>query len=108
MEMVLASIRKGWVMLTVTTAASDALESIVSARELPASGGVRLAYRPGSDGQPGLSLTIVAQPDPQDDVFDASAVALFLQPQAAALVDDKVLDVQVDGAGDPGFVLTEQ
>ncbi len=95
-------------MLIVTPAATDALDSIATARSIPEGGGLRLAFAPGGDGQPGLSMTVVDSPEPQDDVLADSAVSLFLQPQAAAVLDDKVLDVQPDDNGRPSFVLMMQ
>ncbi len=97
-------------MLIVTPAASEALESLGAVHPIPPSGGVRLAYLPSRDGHLGISMRIVDQPEPQDDVIYESAVPLFLQPQASALLEDKVLDV--DGAaesnGAPSFVLAIQ
>ncbi len=95
-------------MLTITTAAGDVLESIGLSREIPPAGGLRLAFAPGRNGQPGLTMTIVDEPEPRDAVLDGTAVSLFVQPQAAALLDDKVLDVEADESGRPSFVISQQ
>jgi len=95
-------------MLIVTPAASDALDSIATARSLPESGGMRLAFVPDQDGQQHLSMTIVDEPEPQDALVDEPDVSLFLEPDTVPLLDDKVLDVQPDDQGRPNFVLLTQ
>jgi Fe-S cluster assembly iron-binding protein IscA len=95
-------------MLTITETASEALEQITSSDELPDTAGVRIAYSHGEDGRPALQLMLAAEPEPQDEVVAESSFSLFLEPQAAAALDDKVLDAQLDPTGRVGFVVAEQ
>ena len=95
-------------MLIVTPAANDALDSIAAARSLPENGGMRLAFVPDNDGQAHLSMTIVDEPQPQDESVGERDVSLFLEPDTVPLLDDKVLDVQADDEGRPSFVLLMQ
>jgi iron-sulfur cluster assembly protein len=95
-------------VLTMTKTASEALEAYTSAADVPEEGGVRIVYGSRQDGSPALRLTLAEQPGPQDAVLPAKTFSLFLEPQAAALLDDKVLDAEIDATGQFGFVIAEQ
>ena len=77
-------------MLTITTDAADALRAVLGAKE----GGVRIstdAPAPNGDG-PHLTLEVVPEPGPEDEVLDAEGAQLFLDPVASDALDGKVLD----------------
>ena len=95
-------------MLTITETAADALETIVdSIPDAPETTGLRIAHGVGSDGQPGLTLELASAPAPDDQVVDGRAVPVFLDPELAEELDDKVLDAQPQGDRF-AFVLAEQ
>jgi len=77
-------------MLTITTDAADALRAVLGAKE----GGVRIstdAPAPNGDG-PHLTLEVVPEPGPEDEVLDTEGARLFLDPVASDALDGKVLD----------------
>jgi Fe-S cluster assembly iron-binding protein IscA len=56
-----------------------------------------------------LALSVAPAPEDGDRVVGTDGGAkVFLEPQAAALLDDKVLDVQQDETGDVAFAVLPQ
>jgi Fe-S cluster assembly iron-binding protein IscA len=95
-------------VLTITETAADALETIVdSIPDAPDTTGLRIAHGIGSDGQPGLTLELAPEPGPDDQVVDGQNVPVFLEPELAEELDDKVLDAQAQGDRF-AFTLAEQ
>jgi iron-sulfur cluster assembly protein len=96
-------------MLTVTTAAAEALDTIVaSAQDAPDGAAVRLVTAPASNnGAPALGLTIVDEPEPTDQAVEAGDTPVFVEADVATALADKVLDATVSG-DQVGFVLAEQ
>jgi iron-sulfur cluster assembly protein len=84
-------------VLTITPAAEEALDAVVSSDAAPEGAGVRISRGVGADGQPALGLMLTAEPEPGDEVVDDANVPVFLAPEVAGALDDKVLDAQVEG-----------
>jgi iron-sulfur cluster assembly protein len=84
-------------VLTITEKAEEALDAVVAAENAPEGAGVRISQGVGADGQPAVGLALAAAPEPGDAVVDDASVPLFLAPEVAGLLDDKVLDAQVEG-----------
>ena len=55
-----------------------------------------------------LQVTAAAGPGENDQVIEATGARVFLEPQAAAYLDDKVLDAQLDEQGKARFTLGTQ
>jgi Fe-S cluster assembly iron-binding protein IscA len=81
-------------MLTLTDAAKDAVKTMITAEEAPSGSGLRIAGEASSDGDAALSLEIAAGPAEGDAVVGDEGIRVFLDPTAAALLDDKVLDAE--------------
>ena len=64
--------------------------------------------RPNSCAVSSLQVEAVPGPGENDQVLEADGARLFVAPQAAGFLDDKVLDAQVDGQGNPRFSLSAQ
>jgi len=93
-------------MLTLTTAAADRIRDLVDQPELPDTSGMRIASDPA---QGGLTLSLAAVPADEDRVLEDSAGArVFLDPQAATILDDKVLDASTDPDGRVQFSVAQQ
>jgi len=86
-------------MLIVTDQAASAIDGILASRELPEEAGVRVTteIRSPEDGtaEPAVQLEIVEAPEAGDQVIEEASV--FVEPEAATLLDDKLLDAQRDG-----------
>ncbi len=83
-------------LLALTDNAAQAVKDIVSAaEEIPETGGLRLvAERVGM--QANLQLSVVSLPAEDDEVIEEQGARVFLEPEAASLLDDKVLDANVE------------
>jgi Fe-S cluster assembly iron-binding protein IscA len=94
-------------MLTVTEAAAEAITALTSQSEGDA--GLRLAVQNAEGESAQLALSVAPEPAAGDSVLGAEeGPKVFLEPQAAALLDDKVLDVQEDEAGGVAFAVLPQ
>ncbi|MCE3552450.1 adhesin [Pseudonocardia sp. RS11V-5] len=78
-------------MLAITDTAAEAIKSLTTDAELPDGGGLRIA---ATDPEQGLELSLAAQADQSDTVLHGEGLNVFLEPMAAEVLEDKVLDVQ--------------
>jgi iron-sulfur cluster assembly protein len=83
-------------LLALTDSAVEAVKSIVSSSdEVSETGGLRMvAERAGT--QANFHLSVVPLPAEQDEVIEEQGVRVFLEPEAALLLDEKVLDASVE------------
>ncbi|HXV57397.1 MAG TPA: hypothetical protein VD704_05970 [Gaiellaceae bacterium] len=81
-------------MLTLTESAKDVVRDIVAAEGIPEGSGLRIAAEPSDEGSSQLSLSLATGPADGDQVVDEGGTRVFLEPTAATLLDDKVLDAQ--------------
>ena len=81
-------------MLTLTEAAKEMVRDMVSAGDAPEGSGLRIAAAHDEDGGPALSLELANEPAEGDQVLDEDGTRVFLEPAAASLLDDKVLDAE--------------
>lgn len=97
-------------MLVLTEAAAEVVKSVASTPQAPDGAGLRIESAPSSPSEdPGsLRVSAAAGPDVNDQVIEAAGARVFLEPQAAAYLDDKVLDAQVDELGEARFSLGVQ
>jgi iron-sulfur cluster assembly protein len=94
-------------MLVLTDAAAEVVKSVTETPQAPDGTGLRItqaAPEPGS----GLELAAAAEPDVNDQVVEISGARVFLDPLAAAYLEDKVLDAEVDTQGKVRFTLGVQ
>jgi Fe-S cluster assembly iron-binding protein IscA len=95
-------------VLTITHEAAEAIDAVVhSAPVETETAGLRITRGVAPDGQPGLTLAVADAPESDDAIVEAENTPVFLDAEAAALLDDKVLDAQVEG-GQVGFTLRDQ
>ena len=96
-------------MLVLTEAAAEVVKSVTSTPQTPDGTGLRIASAAPEPEDPGvLQLTAAAGPGENDQVIEAAGVRVFVEPQAAAYLDDKVLDAQLDEQGTAHFTLGTQ
>jgi iron-sulfur cluster assembly protein len=79
-------------MLAVTQDAAIVIRGIVHAAELPEDSGLRITVEEAYEDRVGLGLDVVPEPEAQDQVVDTMGANVFLDPGAAELLEDKVLD----------------
>jgi iron-sulfur cluster assembly protein len=96
-------------MLVLTQAAAEVVTSVTSAPQVSEEAGLRISSSVAAPGEAGaLQVEAVSGPGPEDQVLEAAGARVFVAPQAASFLDDKVLDAQVDGAGNVRFSLGVQ
>jgi iron-sulfur cluster assembly protein len=90
-------------MLMLTDNATKVIGALVDNPEMPDGGGLRIAAAPE-----GLTVSPVEVPEATDQVIEEQSARVFVETEAAAALDDKVLDAQVDDSGRVQFMLGQQ
>ncbi|MEO3746211.1 adhesin [Plantactinospora sp. B5E13] len=92
-------------MLTMTENAVLVIRDLTAQQEVPDGAGLRIV----SDLAAGsLTLELAESPAQGDQVVDSDGARVFLDPQAAQILDDKALDAAVDAEGTVQFGFSEQ
>jgi Fe-S cluster assembly iron-binding protein IscA len=96
-------------MLVLTEAAVEVVKSITSNPRAADRAGVRIASSVPEPQEPS-ALQVAAAPGPGqgDQVIEVSGARVFLEPHAAAYLEDKILDAQTDAEGKTRFSLGAQ
>jgi iron-sulfur cluster assembly protein len=96
-------------MLAVTEAAAGAISALAAQEGVQEEGGLRFAMRALDDSQTALALSVAPAPADGDEVVTAQEGAqVFLEPEAAEFLSDKVLDVQQDAEGQLNFAVIDR
>ncbi|MBA0127342.1 Fe-S cluster assembly iron-binding protein IscA [Haloechinothrix alba] len=96
-------------MLAMTDVAAEAINALTEENEEQTDAGLRMAVDQASDGGAQLSLSVATTPEEGDQVVSSeSGAKVFLEQQAAQLLEDKVLDVQKDEEGQLNFTISQQ
>jgi len=94
-------------VLALTDSAVEAVKAIVEASDDAVdTSGLRMVAEPTVLGT-NLRLSVVPLPAEDDEVIEDQGARLFLEPDAASLLDDKVLDANLD-QGQLAFTLADQ
>ena len=96
-------------MLVLTEAAAEVVKAISATAQAPEGSGLRIASSAAGAEDPG-ALQVTAAPGPyeNDQVIEAAGAHVYLEPQAAVYLEDKVLDAEVDSEGKAHFSLGMQ
>ena len=81
-------------MLTLTESAKEMVRDMVSSEDAPEGSGLRISAAEDEQGSPALSLELATEPAEGDQVLEDAGSRVFLEPGAASLLDDKILDAQ--------------
>jgi Fe-S cluster assembly iron-binding protein IscA len=96
-------------MLVLTTAAVEVVKAVTDVPEAPEGAGLRISAASAETSSAGaLQVTAAAGPGEHDQILEGDGARVFLEPQAAAYLDDKVLDAQLDEQGRAHFTLGDQ
>jgi len=99
-------------MLTLTETAAEAIRGLTSRSGLPESTGLRIApqaVRADEDGaEAGFALSLADGPTIDDQVVEVDRARVFLEPAAADVLADMMLDAEVTEGGSVGFLLAPQ
>ena len=94
-------------MLALTDNAVEAVQEILSSSEdAPEMGGLRLVAEPVG-AEMNFQLSVVALPGEDDEVIEEQGARLFLDPEAASLLGDKILDARIE-SNQVAFTIADQ
>jgi iron-sulfur cluster assembly protein len=95
-------------VLTLTPTAAEVVRTLVEQSPDPESGGLRIAAASDDTGDGvELELSLVGEPEALDETVEQEGATVYLDPGAAELLDDKLLDAQV-AEDHVTFVLREE
>ncbi len=92
-------------MLTLTENAQSVITGIVDGAQAPQTGGIRISQDLAG---PGLHVAVADQPEAEDQVVESAGAKVFLDPQAATVLDDKILDASAQPDGRVDFAIGQQ
>jgi len=92
-------------LLTLTDRAADTIRTLITQPGVPADTGLRMSLRDGEAGTLALSLE---PPQPDDAVIEDAGARVFVERDAAPMVEDRELDAQLDEQGRASFRLGVQ
>jgi iron-sulfur cluster assembly protein len=96
-------------MLMLTETATQVIGALVERRpELPESAGLRISASSEDTAESGLTVSTSENPQPGDQVVEEQEARVFLDTDAAEMLDDKVLDAEVDDTGQVRFLVAPQ
>lgn len=93
-------------MLTLTESASDLVKTIVAQNAGSPEGGLRIRGTGQPDAQ--FEVAVTPQPESDDKLVERDGARVFLESNAAVMLDDKVLDAQLAGDGVVRFAIGQQ
>lgn len=93
-------------MLVLTPTAVAVVNNLTTATDRPDGAGLRISAQTRGEG--GLLVEIAPGPAENDEVLSGSGARVFLDPDAASYLDDKVLDANLDDEGGATFLLGTQ
>ena len=89
-------------MLTLSESAVEAVDILLNGRDVPDDAGLRI----DTAGESQFSLEIALEPAPGDQVIEEGGARVFVDPNAATMLDNAELDARRDG-NQVAFGLTE-
>lgn len=87
-------------MLTLTPDAAQTIERLLDSPEMPDAGGLRIAATESMNGDAEartLQVTLAPEPGPEDVILEDAGARVFIEETVVPFLDDKLLDVAVDG-----------
>lgn len=80
-------------MLTLSPSAVEAVDSLLQSPEVPEDAGLRI----DTAGESQFSLEIALEPAPGDQVIEEGGARVFVDPDAALILDNAELEARSDG-----------
>ena len=86
-------------MLTLTPTAAEAVRRLVDDAPIESAEGLRIAPGQVTPQGTSLELSIVDGPEVSDQEINDGGAHVYLEPEVATFMDDKVLDAEVEETG---------
>jgi iron-sulfur cluster assembly protein len=93
-------------MLTLTDSASTVVKTLIERTPDVTDAALRISA--SEVGATDLSLAVATQAEPTDTVIENAGARVFVEQNAALVLDDKVLDAQIDDEGSVRFSIDVQ
>lgn len=93
-------------MLTLTDSASTVVKTLIERTPDVTDAALRISA--SEVGATDLSLAVATQAEPTDTVIENAGAKVFVEQNAALVLDDKVLDAQIDDEGSVRFSIDVQ
>jgi iron-sulfur cluster assembly protein len=93
------------IVLTLTDRAAATIRTLTSQPGVPEDTGLRMSLQDSDAGTLALSLE---GPQPDDAIIEDGGARVFVQRDAAAIVEDRELDAELDDQGRASFMLGSQ
>ncbi len=84
-------------MLTLTADATQAIKQVIASTDVGDTGGLRLYLEPAGGDSAKLGLAVTNRPEPGDTQIGQEGANVYLGQEVLPLLEDKVLDVTVQG-----------
>jgi iron-sulfur cluster assembly protein len=94
-------------VLAISTGAAEAIKLIVSSSEVSEDGGIRISAEPIDQRQAKIELAVAASPESDDAVVEREGANVFVEQNAAMVLEDKTLDASIEGDS-VSFTIVEQ
>jgi iron-sulfur cluster assembly protein len=95
-------------VLTLTDSAVQVIRTVTSQPELSSQTGLRIATQSQPEEPGTLALAVADGPQAGDEIVEEQGARVYLEPDAASILDDMTLDASVDEQGDVTFRLAEK
>lgn len=96
-------------MLAISGNAANAMTRIVAAHEgTGEEAGIRITHQAAGQERYDLAMEVRPGPEAGDEVVAESGARVFMPPETAALLDDKLLEALIQDGGLTGFAILEQ
>ncbi len=83
-------------MLKLTERAADAIRGMLADADAEGAA-LRISAEMDEDGEPGLHLSFVGEPEDGDETVEDQGITVYLDASASDALDDKVLDAEPHG-----------
>jgi iron-sulfur cluster assembly protein len=95
-------------MLTFTDTATVTIEALTSEPDMPDTKGLRISSNTENSNGPTLAVALTQAPAPDDQVIELPHAKVYLEPEAADMLSDKVLDANISEDGSVSFRIAPQ
>jgi iron-sulfur cluster assembly protein len=95
-------------MLVLTDTAAEVISELTAQLDLPETAGLRICPNPEEGGESARAAVLPGSPDPQDEVVEVRHARVFLEPEAAGELSDKILDAETQDGGRVMFHVRSQ
>lgn len=94
-------------MLTLSADATQAIKEVLATTDASENAGIRFSIVPVDEDKAKLALS-VAEPEPGDAKVEQDGANVYLEQTVVPLLDDKILDVTVEGGNAAFSILDRQ